>query len=43
MKKLFKRFFALLAAWEHRTDSEFAGMDEIQRQQITDFINSSTY
>jgi hypothetical protein len=43
MKKLFKRFFAVLKAWERRTDAEFAGMDEIQRQQITDFINSSTY
>jgi hypothetical protein len=43
MKKLFKRFFSLLSAWERRTDAEFAGMDEIQRQQITDFINNSTY
>jgi hypothetical protein len=43
MKKLFKRFFSLLSAWERRTDAEFAEMDNIQRQQITDFINSSTY
>lgn len=43
MKKLFKRFFSLLSAWEHRTDAEFAAMDEIERQQITEFINNSTY
>jgi hypothetical protein len=43
MKKLFKRFFALLSAWERRTDAEFSGMDEIQQQQIAEFINSSTY
>jgi hypothetical protein len=43
MKKLFKRFFSLLSAWERRTDAEFAEMDDIQRQQITDFINDSTY
>ena len=43
MKKLFKRFFALLKAWERRTDAEFAAMDAIQRQQITEFINDSTY
>lgn len=41
--KLFKHFFSLLKAWEHRTDAEFAEMNEIQRQQITDFINNSTY
>jgi hypothetical protein len=43
MKKLFKRLFSLLSAWERRTDAEFAGLDEIQRQQITEFINNSTY
>jgi hypothetical protein len=43
MKKLFKRLFALLKAWERHTDAEFAEMDDIQRQQITDFINNSTY
>jgi hypothetical protein len=43
MKTIVKKLFALLSAWEHQTDAEFAGMDEIQRQQITDFINSSTY
>jgi hypothetical protein len=43
MKKLINHFFALLKAWERRTDAEFAAMDEIQQQQITEFINSSTY
>jgi hypothetical protein len=43
MKTIVKKLFSLLSAWERRTDAEFAGMDEIQRQQITDFINSSTY
>lgn len=43
MKKLFKRFFSLFAAWERRTDAEFAGLDAIEQQQITEFINNSTY
>jgi hypothetical protein len=43
MKKLFIRLFSLLSAWERRTDADFAAMDDIQRQQITEFINSSTY
>jgi hypothetical protein len=43
MKKLFKRLFSLLSAWERRTDAEFAEMDNIQRHEITDFINNSTY
>lgn len=43
MKKLFKRFFSLLSAWERRTDAEFAAMDEIQRHEITEFISDSTY
>lgn len=43
MKKLINHFFAMLSAWEHRTDAEFAEMDEIQQQQITEFINASTY
>jgi hypothetical protein len=43
MKKLFKRLFALLSAWERRTDADFAAMDEIQRQQIAEFISDSTY
>jgi hypothetical protein len=43
MKTLFKRFFSLLSAWERRTDAEFSAMNEIERQQITDFINGSTY
>lgn len=43
MKKLIEHLFALLSAWERRTDADFAGMDEIERQQITEFINGSTY
>lgn len=43
MKKFIKRFFAMLSAWERRTDAEFAAMDDIQQHEITEFINSSTY
>jgi hypothetical protein len=43
MKTIVKKLFSLFAAWERRTDAEFAGMDETQRQQITEFINNSTY
>lgn len=43
MSRIVRSFIALLSAWERRTDAEFAGMDEIEQQAITEFINGSTY
>lgn len=41
--KFIKNIIDLFRSWERQTDAEFSAMTEIERQAITDFINSSTY
>jgi hypothetical protein len=43
MKKFLTKMWLKLKAWEQQTDAEFAGMDEIQRNAVIEFINDSTY
>lgn len=43
MKNFFKKLWLKLKAWEQQTDTEFAGMDEIGRNAVVEFINDSTY
>lgn len=43
MKKFLKKLWLKLKAWERQADQEFAGMDEIERNAVVEFINDSTY